>query len=550
MSDEWPPDDPQENYYSTFTPPDYFISGLESPVYLPATVDEKQPRRRGCFFVGVSLLVVVSLLGTAILTAFMLNQRRIARESGDGALAAVAGQALPTPIVTPMAAGTVIEAAATPETFAEDNVAAGSAALLTPDQEAAGMEATPIPVATRPALEINRIALINDEGQVETVAPDGSDRRTLTNPDDQTFFQFPAWSPDGKAVAVVGANRRGGGVYVLPETETRTLDESEVYYSAQEAPFYLYWSPDGRHISFLANHPRDQISLNVVPGDGAAESRRLTTGSPLYWEWSADGRELLVHLNQGRRSARLAVFDLEGNDQTAEQAALGRFQTPGISADSRYWAYAEETSRDGASLLVLERDTGKRQTYTHDGALALAWSPTGDQLAYISGRDQGHPYWGPLRLVDVAEGRLRLLSNDLVLAFFWSPDGQKIAYVTFSGRQEFDIQAKEQKQPVRLSRSAGMPVQQQAGFLSLVVVNVADGEGLRLLDFVPTGTFVSQFLPFFDQYAHSHRVWSPDSRALVLPVFKDGQNQILVIDAGSGRSRTVGQGEAAFWSLK
>jgi TolB protein len=60
--------------------------------------------------------------------------------------------------------------------------------------------------------------------------------------------------------------------------------------------------------------------------------------------------------------------------------------------------------------------------------------------------------------------------------------------------------------------------------------------------------FVSQFLPFFDQYALSHRLWSPDSSALVLPARVEGASQIMLFPADGGEPRPVAPGSMAFWS--
>jgi TolB protein len=84
--------------------------------------------------------------------------------------------------------------------------------------------------------------------------------------------------------------------------------------------------------------------------------------------------------------------------------------------------------------------------------------------------------------------------------------------------------------------------------LTLSVIDVESGTGLRLLDFLPTVAYLSQFLPFFDQYALSHRIWAPDSSAIVLPVREDDANRILVVPVGGGRPYRLAEGEIAFWS--
>jgi TolB protein len=77
---------------------------------------------------------------------------------------------------------------------------------------------------------------------------------------------------------------------------------------------------------------------------------------------------------------------------------------------------------------------------------------------------------------------------------------------------------------------------------------VAAGTGRHLAAFTPTVLFLVQFLPYFDQYALSHRLWSPDSEALVLPMQDSGTNRVFVVPASGGRARALAEGSIAFWS--
>jgi TolB protein len=84
--------------------------------------------------------------------------------------------------------------------------------------------------------------------------------------------------------------------------------------------------------------------------------------------------------------------------------------------------------------------------------------------------------------------------------------------------------------------------------LALWVVDVADGAARRLLAFQPLPLFINQFLPFFDQYAHSHHIWSPDSDAIVIPALGASGPQILVVPANGAPPRVLVAGIMAFWS--
>ena len=60
--------------------------------------------------------------------------------------------------------------------------------------------------------------------------------------------------------------------------------------------------------------------------------------------------------------------------------------------------------------------------------------------------------------------------------------------------------------------------------------------------------FAQQVLPYFDQYALSHRIWSPDGRSVALPVMDaDGTPGIDIIPAEGGAPTRVAAGVAAAW---
>jgi len=484
----------------------------------PFDVDEPDdaPGRlagRNFLFLALSLLLIISLIGSSILTIYILTRQEARR---------AAASAVPTAAPT-AAPATVIAAAPS----------------LQPTEVTPGTIAPPV----------NRIAIVNAQGQIETMSPTGDDRRVLTLRSDGAAFQFPAWAPDGRRLAVIGTDSTGGAIYLLEDAaRVGTLVEHQLYASANEVPIYLFWSPDNSQLAFLANHTSELMGLNVVAGDGTGESRLLATGAPFYWDWSDDGRQLLIHSGPNRANNTLALIGSDGETQADNLAIPGFFQAPGIGRNGRYWAFAEEIGAGLSALVVVDTQTGERQAHQQAGSLALSWSPAQDQIAYTNGELNNHPFWGPLRLLDVVQGETRLLSAQTVLAFFWSPDGRSIAFVTLGGRGEDEgINASIKTRHV--GRLAAAPRQQNGqGFLTLSVVDVATGRGMRLLDFEPTLAWLAQFLPYFDQYSLSHRVWSPDSSALVLPVHEGDEDVILVVPVGGGASFRLAEGDMAFWS--
>jgi hypothetical protein len=67
--------------------------------------------------------------------------------------------------------------------------------------------------------------------------------------------------------------------------------------------------------------------------------------------------------------------------------------------------------------------------------------------------------------------------------------------------------------------------------------------------FPVSDVFVNQVLPFFDQYALSHNLWSPDGASFALPVVAaDGSDVVMIVQADGSGARAVARGVAAFWS--
>ncbi len=144
--------------------------------------------------------------------------------------------------------------------------------------------------------------------------------------------------------------------------------------------------------------------------------------------------------------------------------------------------------------------------------------------------------------MNTATGEVRLLSQNPVVAFFWSPDGRYLAALLPHVPNSHINALASGKNSAKIAAQNGLPT------LNLVVFDIASGEGRLLLSFTPTLTFLSQLLPFFDQYALSHRLWSPASDALVLPMLEDGRSNIYIVPVHGGGKRFLAEGSMSFWS--
>ncbi len=506
------------------------------------TEGSARDRRRKRLALGCGVVLLMIVCGTA--AVFLTQYLARGEQMGDAIPAA-----LPATISgtegTAEVEGT--EEAAVAPTMEAEEIAPG-------DEPDTGDEASPgEDVAPGEEITPGRIVFVDDRGRIGTVAADGGESRFITA-DDERIYLFPAWSPDGSKVAALGAQESGSGVYVVDDEPESAI--TELYFSGSGppsgsgAPIYLYWRPDGDAVSYIASG-ETALNLYLSPRDGAGEPQLLVEGQPLYWDWVDDESRLLVHTGTPLSDGRLAFVDIAAEANVSPDLAdAGYFQAPAVSTGGANVAFAEVDDDEGRWLAVQNVESSDVQRTAHEGVVAMGWSPVDQLLAYISPDDRtpglSLNFYGPLRLFDAGTGEVRLLANETVLAFFWSPDGATIAYFTVSqGAGEQVVENWEQA----VASVRGKVRRQNDEFrLSLTLVDVASGQLQHVVDFRPTELFVTQFLPFFDQYAHSHRLWSPDSQALVLPIVDEDQARIFVVPASGIGLRTVADGGMAFWS--
>ena len=386
-----------------------------------------------------------------------------------------------------------------------------------------------------------RIAIVDKDGGLSTVAADGTDRRVHAV--GTMAFQFPAWSPDGSHVAAIGHDAAEAGVFIVDDHGTNPgAAPVAAFSSPSEFPIYLSWSPNGQRITFITSES-DGLALQVVAADASGSATVIRRGQPLYWDW-VDGSHLLVHSGANLPNAFLGEISVDNADANPIAGSVGPFQAPAISADARYRAYVV-MGASSTSLVVEARDGSARRETSVAGASAVGWSPAGDQLGYTAAAGQTGLPIGPLQLIDARSGAVRTLLSGPVVSWFWAPDGRTIAAL------RIPLPGEDQVASLSATAAAGDGPIAQADPLTLrlLFVDVASGtlrseQAVRLSDLV-----LAQFLPFFDQYARSHRLWSPASDAVVLPLQDEtGAGHVTIVPVDGSRPRPIGEGVAAFWS--
>jgi len=368
--------------------------------------------------------------------------------------------------------------------------------------------------------------VLDFDGHIRTIRPDGSDVLTLTENDPRGVFrQEPAWSPDGAWVAWVSE-------YPTEETYTAMLslaraDGSERRDLPLPAPaIYLAWQP----------------ALSLLLVDRMGESRTLSRGQPFYFDWSPNGRELLAHIER-----RLVVLDTEGNEATLTYTE-GRFAAPDWGKMRHMWAYTV-ASEQGARLVIRELEDERTALVSDvEGRVSFALSPDDTQIAYVlTSPSSTMPTLGPLWLLNRETGVLREVSAAPVLAFFWSPTSRALAFLRF----EVGTDDSSPSRP----ETALQRVFWQTDATIWFRWHIWDGERTypTPLRFRPGGIYASEYLRFFDQYARSSTFWAPDGSAFVFAGEVEGKQRsgiwVQPIQEGAD-PEWVSTGHVAFWSPK
>jgi TolB protein len=389
------------------------------------------------------------------------------------------------------------------------------------------------------ATRFNRLVLINTNDQIETISPNGDNRRVVSS--SPYAYQFPSWSPDDSLIAALGTDGSESGLFVMPDSADA---EPTAVFNARFTPIYHSWSPDGQKLSLIANHPRG-FGLYIVPTDAADEPRLLATGQPLYWDWMAASDELFVHTGTPRNgSDQLGFVATDENGSTDSIADSGFFQAPAISASGAYAAYAQYVAGE-RQVVIRPIDGGDGLVVDHNKTTTFAWNPQADQLVFVAPpANDGNETFGALHYIDVATQDELILTDHQTVAFFWSPDGQKIAYLK--------VRFNSQSQQVSADNLIRVRQSHPSILLELWVIDMSNGAQNATRELVavfqPNPLFLTQFLPFYDQYSRSHQLWSPTSDAIVLPIQRDAEFSVAIYPIDGSDPQIIPNAKIAFWS--
>lgn len=371
--------------------------------------------------------------------------------------------------------------------------------------------------------------------------------RPLTAPGG--FDAFPAYSPDGDAIAVIA--RRGGAqrVWILRRDGSEGRPVSAAEDSVEMAP--LSWTPEGKHILFVS---RGRLRLASVDGGPSIEVPFSATFTVA--RWSGLRRPVVPAPGTRLRAQGIVEPELAPDGNSVAFGALGDlWVAPVVGGPPRRivetphrFEFLPRWSRDGARIAYLAVDPGadpvlriRTMASGHDTAFALpqlpdalSWSPDGRQIA-LAGASL-------IAWLDVATGSLRLSGSQpaFITSFAgWTVTGDSVAFSMAAPRDS--TLASGPPRFARAPATAGVIGTAWTPTASLGAENAAWGWGLERAAFTKSGvgywtTVASSGEPrAIADPSPSDFSWSADGSRL--GYLSGGRYRVL--EVGSGRAQTV-----------
>ncbi|HKV08893.1 MAG TPA: protein kinase [Thermoanaerobaculia bacterium] len=256
-------------------------------------------------------------------------------------------------------------------------------------------------------------------------------RRSLDVPDGVQ----PSWSPHRLRIAFWGLAQPGARRVI----RTIPVDGGAPVTVVDDA-FYNWspvWSPDGGYLYFASNRGGSmnlwRVAIDERSGQVLGDPQPVTTPS----EWSAlpslshDGSRLAFATNTSRSFVEQVSLDpqtgqVHGSPFLVYQTARG-VRTCDISPDGDWLVLSASLPAEDLLLIRPDGNDLRQLTNDLDRDRTPRWSPDGREILFASNRSGKSEAWtirpDGSRLTQVTK-----LPDSPVLYPFWSPDGRSIAF--------------------------------------------------------------------------------------------------------------------------
>jgi TolB protein len=389
-----------------------------------------------------------------------------------------------------------------------------------------------------------RFSFEENATQIYVANADGTAERKLASWGGTKFFDgSPAWSPDGKTIAIPAGD---DGLIPDPPMSVAlvSVDNGELRELGIKKWMDmddLAWHPSGDSLIIAASELAvNQAQLwEVSYPDG--EVRKITNDLNTYASVSitADGKSLVT----GELAARSAVWvspDIKPENAKAIMPASGDTWGIAWTPDNRIVYVSDQTGE--AEVWIMDADGGNAKPITSDKVFKTTpvASPDGRYIVYASSAAGGHIVRidsdgsNPTVLSSLpgADNADISLDSQWVIYSAWENGVSKVFRVPINGGQSVALTSYRAIEP-RYSRGGTriacfIPNEKTQNWTRLAIIPAEGGEPLKIFD-APPNTNISR-----------GPIWTPDDKGITV-VIAPGEKQNLwlqPVDGGEGKQMT------------
>lgn len=363
----------------------------------------------------------------------------------------------------------------------------------------------------------HEVAYINGRGDLVAVRADGSRLRVLTPAGMRGELRGPVlWSPDGGKLATIVDQPGNLGLLVLEANSpvSTTVTISRAVQLERIAQLAQPWSADQDYLALFAQQRAGQFGLLVVDTRrGSATDVLGTVDLTRPLAWHPQRSELLATaLPSGQARASLLRITADGASHAFEPQDKQAAHFDGAwspSGDQVAYIAGNDDQAGGGIWLANGDASNPRQIVTEGKNRYPIWSPKGDYVFFLRQSDNGYQLFRVKQdgsnLTQIGDGPPVLQNGSVYSGALpaWSPDGRRLAYARLN----------------------------TAGSSLDVQVASADGNAPQTLLAVPLDTIDRESLGF---------QWAPNSQSVLLARSR-GEVALYPIDAAR-RPKQLGFG--------
>jgi eukaryotic-like serine/threonine-protein kinase len=266
--------------------------------------------------------------------------------------------------------------------------------------------------------------------EIWIVTLETGEKRLLTDMD----AMQPAWSPDGKYIAYgfipPNVGRRDVGIISVSGGEPSVITREGT------TNWNPVWSPDGNFLYFVSDRG-GTMSFWRVPfaaGKIVGEPEAVVTPAKYsrHLAFSRDGKRLIFVSTDNRANLQAVNFDPQTEKTVGEPFWITQgdreISRPELSPDGTQFV-VRLSRRTQDDIVIINRDGSNQRDLTNDAAFDRypRWSPDGRRIVFASDRSGVYEIW----TINADGTNLRQVTfmNKEGTSFpLWSPDGKRILF--------------------------------------------------------------------------------------------------------------------------